>query len=245
MNWVDDRGFPGTQGEDGQYDGGDSAAIIGNLMALGAVESAAVIPGAIIPVKLRLLRSLIIKPDGMVRHPDKSKWYGQTDRFSRDQLIPILCSFVGSIPDADTRLVFRLHRARKFLTAWNTKKNGVMDTPDKFPDITGPEVWALWCRVLGGPWWLNLLLPILDLETLAGSISWRYFQPATNRVTRNHMLVCLTGMKKFPTVTMRLANWINNWPDLTARWAAHSKAVGEFPTADLFLAALKTRGDLS
>jgi hypothetical protein len=235
MNNVDAQGFPGTQGDDGQFDGGDTAAIVGNLIALGQAE--------IFPVKLRLMRSFLIRDDGLVRHPDRSKWWGQTDRFSRDQLIPILCSFVGEIPVLEVRNTFRFHQANYFLQAWNTRGNGQMDMPAKTADFTGPEIWALWYRVRGGPWWLGLLLPLLDLETLLGAITWR-FQPATNRVCRNHMLVCLTGMKKNPTITMRLACWVNDWADLLARWRAHVMAVQEYPTADLFaraVAALRSR----
>lgn len=231
MSDVDERGFPGTNQSDGSFDGGDTAAIIGNIMALGGKD-----PG---PTSLKLMRSMLIRTDGLVRHPDKSKWYGQPDRFSRDQLIPILCSFAGQTPTAEVRLILHHHRKNNFLWAWNKKKNGVMDTPDKMPDITGPEIWALWCRVLGGPWWLKLLLPLLDLETLLGSITWRWFQPDTNRVCRNHMLICITGMKTYPTLTMRLAYWLNDWKDLITKHRAHCAAVGEYQTADLFEHTIK------
>lgn len=233
MSNVDERGFPGTQDNmTGQFDGGDTAAIVGNLIALGFND-------ALLRMKLRLMRSMLIRTDGLVRHPDQSKWYGQPDRFSRDQLIPIMCSFVGEPVERDCREVYRRHRAHYFLYAWNTKKNGAMDVPDKMPDITGPETWALWARIHGGPWWLKLLLPILDLETLVGSMLWRWFQPDTNRVCRNHMLVCITGMKKFPSITMRLAYWLNDWKDLIAKHRAHCDAVGEYQTADLFERAIK------
>jgi hypothetical protein len=185
------------------------------------------------------MRGMLIRSEGLVRHPDRSKWYGQADRFSRDQFIPILCSYVGQPITPEVRFIFRLHKENCFVWAWNTKKNGVMDTPYKTPDITGPEVWALWARVMGGPWWLKVLLPILDLETLVGSILWRWFQPKTNRVCRNHMLVCITGMKKFPSITMRLAFHLNNWPDLLQRHRAHCDAVKEYQTADLFERAIK------
>lgn len=238
MSNVDERGYPGTDDNmTHQFDGGDTAAIVGNLIALGAAET--------FPMKLRLMRSMLIRPGwGLVRHPDPTKWYGKPDRFSRDQLIPILCSFVGEEIKAETRTVYAMHRKNKFLWAWNTRKNGVMDAPLKTPDFTGPEIWGLWCRIFGGPWWLKCLLLFLDLETLVGSILWRYFQPKTNRVTRNHMLMCLTGLKRYPTLAIRLANRINDWPELLNRWEAHCLAVGEYPTAPEFRRILQGHGFL-
>lgn len=231
MNNIDERGYPGTEGDTGEFDGGDTAAIIGNLIALGADE--------IFPLKLRTMRTMLIQPEGLLRHPDRTKWWGKPDRFSRDQLIPILASFAGDNQPPDLQKIFRMHRRKWFCFAWNTKKNGVLDAPGKMPDLTGPEVWALWIRVMDGPWFLKLLLPILDLETLLGSITWRWFQPVTNRVCRNHMLVCIIGQKFIPTITMRLAYWMNNWPDLIDRWWSHTHAVKEYPTAILFDKAVK------
>lgn len=222
---VDLKGYPGTW--DGtKFDGGDTAAVVGNLMALKSPDQ--------FKLSLGYMRSMLITVDGPRRHWDASQWWGQTDRFSRDQLIPILCSFVGEEFAADARQLYRLHAKHFFVYAWNKKKNGVMETPDKMPDITGPEVWALWIRVHGGSFLTRLLLPILDLETLVGSITWRWFQPKTNRVCRNHMLVCMTGLKRFPSITMRLANWLNDWDDLLARHDAHCLAVGEYPTSPDF-----------
>jgi hypothetical protein len=48
------------------------------------------------------------------------------------------------------------------------------------------------------------------------------------------MLVCIVGIRNFPTITMRLAYWINNWPDLLSRWRAHQTATKEFDTATHF-----------
>lgn len=140
--------------------------------------------------------------------------------------------------DREVRHVFRLHLKNKLLWAWNTKKNGAMDVPDKTPDITGPEVWALWVRVLDKPSIAKLFLFLFDIETLIGSIIWRWFKPKTNRLCRNHMLVCITGMKKYPTIFMRLAYWLNDWRDLIDRHKAHCQAVGEYPTALLFEKAI-------
>lgn len=213
---IDEHGLPGTEGDNAEFDGGDTAAILGTIGALSD-QSPDLMP--------------ILGVNAPVRHPDTTKWYGQEDRFSRDQLIPIICAGVhsGAWP---VNTIYRWHRRRWFLTAWNTRGNGALDMPKKFPDITGPEVWALWIR-FKRPWWARLILCFLDLETMIGSIVWR-FQPKSNRLTRNHMLVCITGMRTLPGITMRLANWINDWDDLIGRWKLHCVKGLEYDTAELF-----------
>lgn len=216
-NYCDENGYPGTIQADGSYDGGDTAAIIGTIRALVPYMYNITCPMAqCIPI----------------RHPDSTKWYGQKDRFSRDQLLAVLCGDLNQ-DDYNVPFIYESHKRKYFLTAWNTKGNGQMDMLDKFPDICGPEVWALWIRIMS-PWWSRVLLPLLDIQTLIGAIQWRWFTPATNRVTRNHMLVCLATRSNSPTVTSRLACWINDWQDLVNRWEAHCEAVGEYPTAELF-----------
>jgi len=222
---IDDDGFPGTRGEEGKFDGGDTAAIVGTLIACKDTHIAW--------DKLLYMRGLLVKPDAPVRHPDSSKWYGKPDRFSRDQLIPILCSYlVDAWYDSPIRL-YKLHKKRKFLRAWNTRKNGAVDVPLKpgGADFTGPEIWALWIRIYK-PWGGIIILHLLDLETLFGSIHWMFRK---DRVTRNHMLVCLMGMEYQPTWTMRLAYWLNDWPDLIKRWRDHCKAVREYDTSGAIL----------
>lgn len=237
MNCVDERGFPGAEGEDGKFDGGDTAAIIGTILSFG--DPGRMSENRFGPTPFTLGRDMLIRDTGPVRHPDTSKWYGQPDRFSRDQLIPLLCSFVEN-RNGDWRKLYYFHAKNHFRWAWNTRKNGTMDAPLKRPDFTGPEVWALWCRVMEGPWWLKCLLLFLDIETLVGSIIWRWRSVfgSTNRVCRNHMLVCLTGMKRYPTIIMRLAFYLNDWPELCDRWESHCRAVKEYPTADLFQKAV-------
>lgn len=239
---FDEDGFPGTMGEDGTFDGGDTAAIIGTMACLE--------PG--VPADKRLLmyphmmvRQLIYDEEkyprrSPVRHPDPTKWYGQEDRFSRDQLIPLLC-YMLSLVLYDKRLdvLFEMHKRNWFLFAWNTRKNGSFDAPEKPADITGPEIWALWIRIYK-PIIGMLFLWVLDIETLVGSVIWRWFRK--DRVTRNHMLVCITAYKSVPTITMRLAYHLNDWQDLIDRWDAHCQAVGEENTAALFRKAVYGKG---
>lgn len=211
---IDENGYPGTRDSvTGEFDGGDTAAILGTLWFFGQM----------LELPLYTFRN------APVRHYDKNKWYGQPDRFSRDQLIPVLCGYVTFA--GYYHWLFDLHKRRYFLTAWNTRKNGSMDAPKKFPDITGPEVWALWLRIFK-PWWARLVLPLLDLETLVSAIHWRFFRK--DRVCRNHMLVLLAARKALPTVTTRLADYITDWPDLIQRWTDHCEVVGEYQTGHLF-----------
>jgi hypothetical protein len=103
-----------------------------------------------------------------VRHPNTNCWYGRTNTTSRDQLIPYLC-FTATPNKANHGLVrssfLKLaaqHAKRLFLFAWNTKRNFryptleehlAKSTPDvpfdyssKFPDICGPNIWAIYLR---------------------------------------------------------------------------------------------------
>ncbi len=223
-NFVDADGWPGTRQADGSYDGGDTAAIVGTIRALDPFD----LMGFALPEEL-----LMDYPTGNpIRHPDPTKWYSHPDRFSRDQLVATLCGniAVGSHPD----WLYTAHAKRYFLTTWNTKGNGAIDMPDKFPDVCGPEVWALWLRACA-PRFITPLLTVLDLETLVNSLIWRFWRK--DNVCRNHMLVCLITQEHYPTVTSRLAYRILNWTDLLQRWENHCKIVGEYPTGWLFRGA--------
>lgn len=221
MKPLDPQGFPGSIGEKGEFDGGDTAAILGTLWFFEQD----------INVQFPFSHGETPIP---LRHPDTTKWYGQPDRFSRDQLIPVLCSLIKTdtcIPALETAA-----KRRFYLTAWNTKKNGSMDAPDKFPDITGPEVWSLWIRYKR-PWWARLVLWALDIEHLIGALDWRFRRK--DRVCRNHMLVSLMTKKYMPTLVSRLAYSINNWPDLLDRWEGHCRDTREYDTSEMFRKAVK------
>lgn len=220
-SYLDENGYPGTRQSDGSWDGGDTAAIMGNVRALTPMAATLIMP--LMPFSGTL----------PLRHPDSSKWYGQPDRFSRDQMIPCLCAALvdGATP---ANLLYFAHKQRFFLTAWNTKGNGAMELPNKFPDICGPEVWALWLRVRN-PWWAKLMLPFLDIETFINTLLWRWWR--TDRVCRNHMLVCLMIQKHKPTLLSWLSYKLLPWKDLLQRWEGHCKDVGEYPTYDLFYEA--------
>lgn len=219
--YLDSDGFPGSV-NDGVFDGGDTAAILGTLIALE--------PKLLDRVNWTRLLPFLWDGKTMVRHPDETKWYSRGDRFSRDQLIPMICA--GIVHRSPTiEALFYAHQRRWFLLAWNTRKNGAIDVPKKFPDITGPEIWALWLRYKK-PWWARIFLNLADVETLVSSIFWRLFRK--DRVCRNHMLVTIIARRYKPTLISRLAYWLNDWNDLIPRWWHHCEACGEYPTADLF-----------
>ena len=217
---IDNLGLPGTRQEDGSLDMGDSAAIFFNLAALGSEE--------IYKIPYYFDDSNNIP----IRHPDKSKWWGQSDRFSRDQLIPILCwaALKGRGQTPFLRKVFKAHLKHLLLWAWNSKGNGAMDMPKKTPDITFLEIIGLWLRIFK-PFGYQSVLWLCDIETLIGSISWKF---RTDRVTRNHMLVHIAQREVCPTWVSKISYRINDWKDLVGRWKAHTEAVGEYPTAELF-----------
>lgn len=230
--WCDENGYPGCRQSDGSWDGGDTAAILGTILALSPD-----------------LTELIVKPlpeacpydivyQQPLRHPDRKKWYGQPWRYSRDQLIAMLSgAIVTKLPMDGT---YRAHKKRWFLTTWNTVQND--GTAKSFPanlgDICGPEVWALWIRH-HAPWWGWLVLSLLDVQTLVGAVQWRWFTPKTFQICRNHMLVSIVMRSRQPSLLTPVIGWINDYPELIARWRASNEATGEFPTADLFEAAVR------
>lgn len=226
---IDANGFPGTRGENGEFDGGDTMAILGTIVALWPpwLDESATFGGISIgDAKARIVDCVA---PYLVRHPDKMKWYGQPDRFSRDQLIPLICA-LPKMPRPLANFVREQHARNAYLCAWNTRKNGEMFAPRKTPDLTGPEIWALWIRVFR-PKWARLVLWLLDVETLIGSISWRFRR---DRVSRNHMLVLLFSRDHSPTFVSRIAYRIAPWPKMLSGWRDHCDAVREFQTAALF-----------
>ncbi len=221
--YLDPQGFPGCVDPHGFWDGGDTAAILGTLAALTPNEEDA-------RQWAHKITSLI--PEGVpLRHPDSSQWYGQSDRFSRDQLIPIICTCIRFPDIPELKKFYQAHSQKLFMLAWNKRKNGAMEAPSKPLDFTGPEIWALWLRYKK-PWWAQLILWFLDIETLLGTVHWRYFRK--DRVTRNHMLITLYSKKYSPTFVSKISYRLLNWADLIRRWSDHCEAVGEYPTANLF-----------
>lgn len=210
--YLDEQGYPGTRQADGSWDGGDTAAILGTVRSLAPDASSILFPQPY---------PWSEEQDKPIRHPSQPV-HSNPDNFSRDQLIPELCSYIGlNYPSLASFRLRKAHAKRGYVTSWNG-------------DLCGPEVWALWLRIFK-PWWAKLVLPLLDVETLVNSVIWRLWRK--DRVTRNHMLVCLMIQDHSPTWVGRLAYKLLDWPDMLQRWEDHCKAVGEYPTYDLFRAA--------
>jgi len=60
IKWMDESGLPGAEGEDGLYNGGDTAAILGTLWTFG----------------IFLDKGLSFVDEIPTRHPDITKWWG-------------------------------------------------------------------------------------------------------------------------------------------------------------------------
>ncbi len=209
-SYLDENGYPGTRQWDGSWDGGDTAAIMGTVRTLVPTSSL---------IEFTMDYPWNQEYDQPIRHPDTTKWYSQPWNFSRDQLVPVLCSLIlGPAREAELSRLLAAHKKRLFLSSWNG-------------DLTTLEVWALWLRILR-PWWAKLVLPVLDLETLVNTFLWRWVRK--DNVARNQMLVCLMIQKHSPTWVGWLAYKLLPWEDLLTRWENHCKAVGEYPTYDLF-----------
>lgn len=224
--WLDSKGYPVCSGA--VFDGGDCAADLGTVMALN--------PSAI-PLRPIPWDDLYMQP---LRYWDITKWSGLPNRFSRDQLIPLICGFIRIPTNISADKLFSAHKKRLLLTAWNTVNDdgSAKSWPASMGDPCGPEVWALWIRLLT-PWWGWFVLWFLDLQTLIGAVQWRWFTDPTNQLTRNHMLVSITAKRVMPSPTSLVIYYmLNDWPDLIERWRLSNQATREFPTADLFQGAI-------
>ncbi len=220
LKYLDKYGLPGTKQADGSLDMGDSAAIYFNILALD---------GSVHP---NTNSSFYFTGGRPIRHPDNTKWWGQIDRYSRDQLIPLLSW--AAIKDQKDRIaiqkLFASHLEHGLCFAWNTRGNGEMDMPWKLPDITALEIWSLWLRIYK-PFGYRAILWLLDIEILVNSFIWKSRE---DRVTRNHMLSHIASKLVSPTWVSRLSYKMNDWKRLIQKWDAHCKDTGECPTADLF-----------
>lgn len=229
-------------------DGGDSAAICGTLLTVAWWY----------PVPEQIGR--YVEGETPVRHPNSDKWYGLPWRFSRDQLIGLLCGLIirrrNFLCRATGWRLFEMHTQRWLVLAWNKYRNHVYPSleehlekstrdvkwrpEEKFPDICGPEVLALWIRFWRFyPLWP--LLWILDLDTLFGSISWHWRE---DRVSRNHLLVLLAGRASMPTPVMALARWIAPVDEMILKWQAHCRVIGEVDLTPEFKRAFTRDGGL-
>lgn len=221
-DYVDDWGLY-TVGEN--HDGGDSCA---NHATLGMLNDR--------HMTAYLIHMNMYNPR---RHPDRSRWYGLDDRFSRDQLIPlIICLAYKNFPRT-LKALFKTHLKKGWLLfAWNTKRNYQYPTFEehrdaknaghigkeiewkykwKVPDVTAFEVWAIYIRAFQ-IWYLYPLLYLFDLETLIGTVVKNY---SKSNIHRNHIMVLYYGMKRYDTLLMKLARKIYDKEKARAGTYAH------------------------
>lgn len=162
-----------------------------------------------------------------IRHPDPTKWYSRTDRTSRDQLTPYLC-FVAESGSLKQKLFTRLwlqHAKLGWMWAWNTRKNGVIDTPWKLPDFCGPDIWAVYARgLLNHSLFAILVLPVLWLICWVGDLQ-NFLAVVSNWIP--HKLGRKFGPTYIPdtldhdarNLTLKVHFAAHNWPTWFARFS--------------------------
>ena len=220
-NYIDKFGMVVTN----QMDGGDSCAH-GLAMHYGAAVLKVVLPPAI--ESLDEYCAKLEKGFGRyVRHPDPTMWYSETNRFSRDQLTPLLLALALTKRRKRLATLFLAHAAHLLLFAWNTRINaslpGTAAYAWKLPDITGPDIWAAYIR--GFRFWpLYPILVVFDLMNVITAVQNRYWPQ--NTIQMNAVLMVDFAARVMPTPTALLARWIygkeepvkalnSNWGDVT------------------------------
>lgn len=152
-------------------------------------------------------KALEKEPGRYCRHPDPTKWYSRINTFSRDQMTPLLV-YLGLL-GFRLRLsrLFIAHLKRLLLFAWNTRQNnsypGQATYRWKLPDITGPDIWALYIRGFHS----RLLYPLLllfDIQTLIGVLLYRFGVVKTT-LQMNQVLIVDFSNRVMPTPVSWLA----------------------------------------
>ena len=167
------------------------------------------------------------KPHIWRRHPDESKWYGDWDRMSRDNMTPIVI-MLGLYGYTAVLSDFAIGLYKRFSFMTNTRRNWVYkdkvehDQKEKYakwrpgwklPDICTFEFWGLIIRGLN-LWWLYPVLILSDLEHLIGAIFRRL---SSNKDVLNHTMIWCYINKKYRTPLIYLINRINKKQDLSEK----------------------------
>lgn len=173
---IDDLGIICQPQRDGTLEGGDSVNWMGHALFVGALRGWSI---------ERYCSTFEVRPGVWVRHPIPSRsmwgWASYEDGVwngcvSRDQMTGILCCLLKFDHRDALKSLFVEHCKRFLLFATNTIKNGQdpKTITRKCPDLTGPDVWALYVRGLMRPSLIKeLLLCVLDLHLLAAAIMFR------------------------------------------------------------------------
>jgi len=172
------------------------------------------------------------RSDGrMRRHPDIDKWYGAWDRFSRDQMIPVLAAYAALGLKQRAWKFFKDHLKNGWLLfSTNTKHNYMYPTlkehlakstpdvqwnySDKMPDLTVWDVWALYIRCFQS-WYLWPLLVVFDGFTVIDAIIHRYLSDSKH--VEKFVSILVVGDLVMPTPTMRLAHKITSADNIISK----------------------------
>ena len=167
------------------------------------------------------------------RHPDKNKWYYESNCMSRDQMTPNLVA----LGFCHKMLLFKMlicNAARGMLFTTNTRQNGAYpkDQPTmslwqrikfavglydpgiscyywKLPDFTDFSIWGLYIRGLNlFPLWP--LLVLLDIEmALSATFTWYNTKKGTaSNDQLTEQMILLQANYRLPTPVSKLAMWI-------------------------------------
>ena len=158
------------------------------------------------------------RPGVFKRHPNTSRWYGQCDRMSRDQITPNIVAWGLMGPKGRGRELLNRtlwsNMKRLMLFTTNTKGNSDNYPKDswKLPDFTGPHVWAMYIRAYRA-WALYPLLMVLDIENLASNIikHFSYFKNPNNSDDLNNIAYLLQARESMPTPISWLSRMIYNF----------------------------------
>jgi len=138
-------------------------------------------------------------------------WIREFDRGSRDQYNNPICFYalLGGYLRAPLRAIWDLIIVKRKGFFTNTKKNGVLVTPDKCPDFMSPELLAVFLRGLIG-WWSVIPNHVLDVFSLLGTLHWRWFREASDNDICNHLAIVAVGRERYPTLFSWLAwKWLD------------------------------------
>ena len=177
---VDKYGSIGQIQPDGSIDGGDSVNWEGHRRYLteGKHDYRYHYHKSRLPEYKAFFKDKTI---GYKRHPRssatasyyKNPWNGN---ISRDQLTGILAYHIKYTDYKESLKIILHHGAWLWLFAYNTVRNGDTTFKWKWPDFTGPDIWAMELRCLRP--YSYLLYPIicmLDLHTLLNTLYFNRF----------------------------------------------------------------------
>lgn len=211
------------------HKGGDSLHRVGMFWALigmgGADKMAKYLAGPM-PTFKDQIKLHKVHQGNYVRHPNKEWDASDFDRFSRDQMKPLIVA-LGYWDRAELKDLAIGHLKRGFLFMTNTRQNGAnkhshgtngYDYSWRMPDITGPDVWALFIRAFRA-WWLYPLLLVFDLYLVFTAIKWRW-SPKHN-IAMNSCLCIMYAKAALPTPWSWLATKIVSVPRLITLIGEH------------------------